>query len=705
MANDQKAIEEWKSKYFDQLERLETKEASWEQLEATLKRAVGRLSIAAEGQNEALDGHLGSLRRSIKGNVKHRQLEQIIDDISAILARLEEKNVGPDRLVTDALLQLIARLNFSDSQQKACKKIIKKLEKSDDSQRDNLLTDTANFLNTAITTVYVDSASSKPSFLSRVLSSTPAENEQAQLGGEQAIGSTEPPDLSRLLLSLNDFFANLPWPVTEKKALDSGLATMKAAETVDQLQTAIHQLADAVSDCTVKKAAEDKGSRCAVYKDCLIDLIGALEEGPLGSDLESLKVSVQLATEDDALEELTQQLSSLLLKSGVGSGTTQALSSDKPFVERSSERRAEAVDASSNDDESLQPTIQELLIRLLEQLIVPNSLQAEADKVKQKLENMAAPADWKQLLKDVANLINSIRLSMQAEKHEFEDFLQQVTDRLKDMDLFLQSETTKLDSAQSDGQQFDEEIQSNVKTIREDVSQATELPQLKVLVDNKLAVISEHINSYREAEEKRAQQSKDDVESMHERMQALENEAESLKKVIVEKNQQAMFDALTHVPNRLSYEQKMEEEFTRWQRTDLPLVLAVWDIDFFKKINDNFGHKAGDKVLETIAQLLNKRIRESDFFARYGGEEFVMLLPNTEGQEALKLANDLRESIQNCSFHYRGEDVRVTVSCGLSGFRQGDSADQVFERADKSLYEAKEAGRNRCVLSAALNEA
>ncbi|PCJ38037.1 MAG: hypothetical protein COA75_02145 [Cellvibrionales bacterium] len=698
MADDTRAIEEWKSKYFDQLERLETKEASWEQLESTLKRAVGRLSIAAEGQNEALDGCLGSLRRSIKSNVNHLQIELIIDDISVILAQLEEKSAAPDRLVTDALLQLIARLNFSDSQQKACKKIIKKLEKSDDSQRDNLLADTANFLNTTTITADTGGASSKSSFLSRVLSSAPAENEQGQSGGEQALGAVEPPDLSRLLLSLNDFFTGLPWAVTDKKALDSSLATMKAAKTVDQLQTAIHQLADTVSDCTSEKAGEEKGSRCAVYKDCLIDLIDALEEGPLRRDLESLKVSVQLADEDDALEELAEQLSSLLLKSGVGSGTAEAqsLSSGKPFVERSSE----ALHASLNDDDSLQPTIQELLIRLLEQLIVPNSLQAEADKVKQKLENMAAPGDWKQLLKDVANLINAIRLSMQAEKHEFESFLQQVTGRLKDMDLFLQSETIKLESAKSDGLKFDEDMQSNVKTIREDVNQATELPQLKVLVDKKLAVISEHINSYRMAEDKRAQQSKEDVESMHQRMQVLENEAESLKKVIVEKNQQAMFDTLTNVPNRLSYEQKMEDEFARWQRTDLPLVLAVWDIDFFKKINDNFGHKAGDKVLETIAQLLNKRIRKSDFFARYGGEEFVMLLPNTEGEEALKLANDLRENIQSCSFHYRGEDVRVTVSCGLSSFSRGDSADQVFERADKSLYEAKEAGRNRCVLAA-----
>ena len=77
-----------------------------------------------------------------------------------------------------------------------------------------------------------------------------------------------------------------------------------------------------------------------------------------------------------------------------------------------------------------------------------------------------------------------------------------------------------------------------------------------------------------------------------------------------------------------------------------------------------------------------------------------MLLPNTEAQEALKLADGLRESIEKCSFHYRGEDVRVTASCGLSSFSQGDKVDQIFERADKALYEAKKNGRNRCVLSA-----
>ena len=692
MADNKQAIEEWKSKYFDQLEKLEKKEAGWEQLETTLKRAIGRLSIAAEGHHEALDGHIANLRRSIKRNFSHHQLEPIIDDMSSILAQLEEKKASPERSVSSALLSLISNLQYPDSQQKASKKIIKKLEKSDDRQRDILLADTLSFLSTVITVDADDLPATRPGFLSRVLSSAATESgrpPQNRDGAAQksALSAVDPADISSLVATLHDFFAKLPWPETDKKPFDTELTAILAAKTVSQLQAAIHQLANIATEWSGEKTGADKAFRFAVYKDCLIDLVEALDGEDTASGFGPLKTSIQLADEEDTLDELTQQLSTLLLQPALNLA-------NRPSIDSRS-----GGDASS--EEALQPTIQELLIRLLEQLIVPKSLEEDADRVKQSLENKTNPADWKQLLKDVANLINSIRLSMQAEKHEFEDFLHQVTDRLKDMDLFLQSETTKLESAQSDGQRFDQDMHSNVSTIRNDISQATELPQLKVLVDKKLGMISEHINAYREAEEKRAQVSRQDVDAMHERMQVLEKETESLKKVIVEKNQQAMFDTLTNVPNRLFYEQKIEEEFARWQRTRSPLTLAVWDIDLFKKINDSFGHKAGDKVLATIAQLLNKRIRKSDFFARYGGEEFVMLLPDTEGGEALILADSLRESIKHCSFHYRGEDVHVTASCGLSNVYPNDTSDQLFERADKALYEAKEKGRNRCVLASA----
>ena len=594
--------------------------------------------------------------------------------------------------MTSALLLLVSNLKFHESQQKACKKIIKKLEKSDDSQRDRVLADTLGFFSTVIAGE-TNNGTARTGFLSRVLSSGPSENsrslQEADRTDEKEPESvTDSADIAPLVTTLHDFFTQLPWPEADKQQFDTEteLSAILAAKTLGQLQAAIHRLANITSQWTGENSTGEKSFRFAVYKDCLIDLIEALDNEDSSSRFDPLKTSVQLADEEEALDELTQHLSNLLLK-------------PMPDTEPHRRKGDHSVEGPSSNEDSLQPTIQELLIRLLEQLIVPKSLETDAERVKQSLENKADPADWKQLLKDVANLINSIRLSMQAEKHEFEDFLQQVTDRLKDMDVFLQTETTKLVSAQSDGQQFDEDIHSNVNTIRDDIKQATELPQLKVAVDKKLGMISAHINAYRVAEKKRAQESQQDVASMHERMQALEKETESLKKVIVEKNQQAMFDTLTNVPNRLYYEQKAEEEFTRWQRDSSSLVLAIWDIDFFKKINDSYGHKAGDKVLSTIAQLLNKRVRQSDFFARYGGEEFVMLLPETTAEEALKLADNLRESIKSCSFHYRGEDVRVTVSCGISRFSEGDTVDQVFERADKALYAAKDQGRNRCVLA------
>ncbi|OUS07341.1 hypothetical protein A9Q90_05335 [Gammaproteobacteria bacterium 54_18_T64] len=717
MARENKAIDEWKTKYFDQLERLEKREANWEQLETTLKRAIGRLSIAAEGQHEGLDGHLASLRSSIKRNVSQQKLEPIIDDISTILAQLEEKKSGPNRAITGALALLISNLQLPDSQQKSCKKIIKKLEKSDDNQWEKVLSDSVGFLNSVISPDD-DQGKSRPGFLSRVLSTTsngddqpqPPENKSEQVGSTLDTGSI---DIGPLVRTLHKFFAQLPWPADEKQKFDAELARILAVTTLGQLQEAIHQMAIVASEWTGKKTNTERTFRFAVYKDCLIDLIEALDDGDEAQNFATLKTSVQLADEEGALDELMHQLSNLLLQSQAGELEDSVKNGRGALPGGSSLSAASSLSAtsslstggslrtaSSGEDDSLQPTIQELLIRLLEQLIVPKNLEEDAERLKHNLENKANSADWRQLLKDVANLINSIRLSIQAEKNDFEGFLQQVTDRLKDMDLFLLSETTKLASSQDDGRQFDQDIQTNVNTIRDDVHQATELPQLKVLVDNKLEKISEHINAYREAEKKRAEESQENVESMHERMQALEKETESLKKVIVEKNQQAMFDTLTNVPNRLFYEQRIEEEYARWQRSQHAFTLAIWDIDLFKNINDSYGHKAGDKVLATIAQLLNKGIRKSDFFARYGGEEFVMLLPETTGPDALTRADALREKIKACSFHYRGEDVRITVSCGLSSFRKGDAIEDVFERADQALYEAKDQGRNLCLLDA-----
>ena len=627
MPSDGQATEQWKQKYYDQLDLLEQKEQQWVLLENTLKRALGRLSLAAEGQHKPLDRQLAELRNAIKQSIDHQQLDAIVDDISRLLSQFEEQQSTADRKIIGALEQLFSTLQFPAEFHKAHKKLLKQLGRADDEQTATMLDDGIKLLKKLITYAI--------------------ENEQTNSSSGGLFG--------RLFKQ-------------DKPAVASAQTTTL---TPDNNQSGTLQ----------------------GYKNCLDDFILQLEkqlnvDDSVNGQLAAFKISTRDACDESELRQLTSRLSSIL-----------SLTAKMPAKSPTSDRLDASPAVYTAQDSTIQPSIQELLIRLLEQLIVPAEFQPLADQMKQRLETERHTADWKLLLKDVAQLINAIRSHIQNEKHEFENFLQQVTDRLKTMDQFLQTETTLIDQAQTRGADFDHNFTQNVDDIRQDVNQAVELASLKTAVNTKLDTISSHIISYRQYETGRVEQSRQQVLDMQNRMMSLEQETEALKQTVIEKNRQAMYDTLTAIPNRLFYEQRAAEEISRWKRFSSPLSLVVWDIDFFKKVNDTYGHKAGDKVLKTVAQLLNQRIRETDFLARYGGEEFVMLLPGTQQEECLQLVNDLRQQVADCGFHYHGEAVTITVSCGISSFREGDSLDSVFGRADRALYEAKENGRNQCMLA------
>ena len=154
---------------------------------------------------------------------------------------------------------------------------------------------------------------------------------------------------------------------------------------------------------------------------------------------------------------------------------------------------------------------------------------------------------------------------------------------------------------------------------------------------------------------------------------------------------------MTGLPNRAAWNERAALEVARWQRYGGELQVAVLDVDLFKRINDNYGHLAGDRVLKIIAQELAKRLRKTDFIARFGGEEFVVLLPATPLDGAEQLLETLRTAIEACPFHFKGERLIITLSGGLASFASGDTLEAVFERADQALYQAKGSGRNRII--------
>ncbi len=162
-------------------------------------------------------------------------------------------------------------------------------------------------------------------------------------------------------------------------------------------------------------------------------------------------------------------------------------------------------------------------------------------------------------------------------------------------------------------------------------------------------------------------------------------------------------DPLTGVYNRRYLDRRLNEEVSRARRHGLPLTVLMLDIDHFKRINDDHGHQAGDQVLAQFADLTKRQLREPDLVARYGGEEFLVIAPQTTRHDALNLAERLRARIESNTFTVtnmatQGErlEIRVTCSIGVAGLSDEIvRADMLVHCADKNMYHAKHAGRNR----------
>lgn len=156
-------------------------------------------------------------------------------------------------------------------------------------------------------------------------------------------------------------------------------------------------------------------------------------------------------------------------------------------------------------------------------------------------------------------------------------------------------------------------------------------------------------------------------------------------------------DALTGAYSKGALLEKGPESIKRSEILNEALSVIVFDIDFFKKINDTFGHHSGDFVLKELARVVStKLIRSNDFFARYGGEEFVLILSGTQEKTASEIAERIRTTIQNHEFNIEGKIIPVTVSVGVTSKLPVDNQWQaVFERADKALYISKQSGRNK----------
>jgi two-component system, cell cycle response regulator len=162
-------------------------------------------------------------------------------------------------------------------------------------------------------------------------------------------------------------------------------------------------------------------------------------------------------------------------------------------------------------------------------------------------------------------------------------------------------------------------------------------------------------------------------------------------------NLEANTDRHTGCFNKTYFNNRNDLEVKKSKITGQPLSLIVFDLDHFKKLNDNYGHDAGDYVLKEMAEVIRENgVRENDVFARYGGEEFVILLPNTNLKQSFEIAERLRKVVESHDFIYENNKLPVTASIGVSDYRKGvATGTDLFKRADEAVYKSKEGGRNQ----------
>jgi diguanylate cyclase len=277
--------------------------------------------------------------------------------------------------------------------------------------------------------------------------------------------------------------------------------------------------------------------------------------------------------------------------------------------------------------------------------------------------------------------------------------LTQVTQRLEDVATYLTGSKADWQSNQEATQALNSQVLREVHGLSKEADAATDLAPLQELIGQRLESISSHVQNFRDKQEKLFHDQSSRAEKMTLRVAELERQTRDLSTSLEKERQRARLDVVTGVPNRAAFEERMAEELERWRRFKTPVSMLIWDIDRFKKINDTYGHRAGDRVLREVANCFAGRLRASDFVARIGGEEFCTLLVGTEAEAALRVANELREAVSNLKLLFHGTPVRVTVSCGLTTLRDTDTGDatRIFDRADAALYRAKDAGRNLCI--------
>ena len=403
--------------------------------------------------------------------------------------------------------------------------------------------------------------------------------------------------------------------------------------------------------------------------------------------------------EEPANESHKDSLSEVVNDAG-GEGQAQTQEHDVAKYDGLQESSSMIMGFDPGTEESYQQVASRIAVTLegLVEKIEPNEVvRHKVDMVKLRIQR---GMDWFVLAVTLEDIRDILLLRYLQVDQDFSEYLVNVNNQLHTISEALGIAVTQENHISQSAKDFSNSVTEHIGLIQASIDDSTDIVSLKTEVSQQLTAIQGALSKFNRSQEEHSSLS-DQLVALVNKVKSIESESVKTKELLEEERYKATHDPLTELPNREAYNERAFHEMQRYKRYCRPLTMAVCDLDKFKSINDTYGHQAGDKVIRLVAKLLSTRIRKVDFVARFGGEEFVLLLPETTAEQAYKVLDKVRAQMAKTPFRFKDTPVQITVSFGLAEFGADDTVESVFERADKALYQAKEQGRNRCVIYSA----
>ena len=674
----------WKEKYLQSIEQQDKLERRWAARLDLLRRGLVRSTLAAEGTDRAVDQCMKEMRDVVRTDDMDAALAALLPRLEkAVLDSEQRRETRVDQISTalTALVTQLQKLPLPREVARPLKTFAKQLDGRVAQAREIplLLSELSSLQGQALNNLEPegDTARTGPGLLQRLFGSKEAASEALPVDAEPlpamqlaapkpaapkpAPEPEEPAQSEELTQALRAFAPLSPTPVALKAAPVAAAEGQEVAR-----ETPVFDAPELPSIAPAQLPEPDVQAP---------PVAEPAHESALAAFIEPPPAPVE--TPDETT------IGSLSLPPVLESPEPDELQPDGTYA---------LPDSPEPSYSSVAKHIEGTLLGLLEDLSLPERHQPQAEAMRERL---AHGLNWYELLPILDDLAVLMLAVTDSGQHEFEAYLKQLNERLEAFQGHLQVASEGHADSSLAARELDTQIREQVDGLQSSVQDAADLDSLKQVLESHLEGLLGTMDEHQQQRDLREQEVAARLKGLAERVAHMEQEAQGYREHLEVQRQKALIDPLTGLPNRAEWSERLDYEVNAWHQRGNSLSLAMLDLDHFKRINDGYGHLAGDKVLKIIANVLSKRLRPTDFIARFGGEEFVLLMPDSALADALAVGEVLREAIAACPFHFKGEPVTITVSMGVAQFQAGERSDLALKRADEALYRAKAAGRNQ----------